>query len=192
LSPSPIKRLKPYFKTRPRAGSAPAAPAQPTSAAAGQTAPAPGQAAPTPAPPAAPPAASPPAAATPPPAAAAPPAGNAALEGRREQLARRYEELQSDLGGLVYEMAIRDHFRLDVVVRRAAALQAVDAELSSVEQQLGISSAAPTAACPSCGGPVSVAAQYCGRCGSTLARPAIASTPVSAGAGVPGPGGPVQ
>jgi hypothetical protein len=103
------------------------------------------------------------------------------LHARRERLARRYSELQSDLGGLVYEMAIRDHFRLDVVVRRAAELQTVDAELSSVEQQLGIPTAAPVA-CPACGGPVQLGAQYCGRCGSTLARSATGSTPVSASA----------
>ena len=35
-------------------------------------------------------------------------------------------------------MAIRDSFRLDVVTRRAAELQAVDAELSAVERQLGL------------------------------------------------------
>ena len=77
------------------------------------------------------------------PAAAGAPAASRlrrALERRREQLASRYGELQSDLGGLVYEMAIRDHFRLDVVVRRAAELQAVDAELTAVEQALAIGS----------------------------------------------------
>ena len=31
-------------------------------------------------------------------------------------------------------MAIRDHFRLDVLVRRAAALQERDAELAEVER----------------------------------------------------------
>jgi hypothetical protein len=104
---------------------------------------------------------------------------------RRQQLAQRYAELESDLGGLVYEMAIRDHFRLDVVVRRAAELQAVDAELSSVEQALGISAPAATAVCPSCRAPVTVGAQYCGRCGSTLARTGVPSTPMSANASVP-------
>ena len=36
-------------------------------------------------------------------------------------------ELHWDLGGLAYEMAIRDHFRLDVLLRRAALLQECDA-----------------------------------------------------------------
>ncbi len=45
-------------------------------------------------------------------------------------------ELHWDLGGLAYEMAIRDHFRLDVLVRRAAILQERDAELAEVERLL--------------------------------------------------------
>ena len=45
-------------------------------------------------------------------------------------------ELHWDLGGLAYEMAIRDHFRLDVLVRRAAVLQERDAELAEVERLL--------------------------------------------------------
>ena len=107
------------------------------------------------------------------------------LVARREQLSRRYAELQSDLGGLVYEMAIRDHFRLDVLVRRAAELQAVDAELSSVEQALGLATPAPAAVCPACRGAGRLGAQYCGRCGSTLARTGVPSTPVSANAATP-------
>ncbi len=31
--------------------------------------------------------------------------------------------MQSELGGLFYEMAIRDHLQLDLLVERAAALQ---------------------------------------------------------------------
>ena len=56
------------------------------------------------------------------------------LERRREQLALQVAELQFDLGGLAYEMAIRDHFRLDVLTRRAAELQRADAELAEVER----------------------------------------------------------
>ena len=37
--------------------------------------------------------------------------------------------MQSELGGLFYEMAIRDHVRMDVLIDKAAALQRVDAEL---------------------------------------------------------------
>ncbi len=61
----------------------------------------------------------------------------AALERRREELAAQVAELHWDLGGLAYEMAIRDHFRNDVLVRRAALLQERDAELAEVERKLG-------------------------------------------------------
>jgi hypothetical protein len=57
----------------------------------------------------------------------------AALRRRRDALAAQVTELHWDLGGLAYEMAIRDHFRLDVLMRRAAILQERDAELSEVE-----------------------------------------------------------
>jgi hypothetical protein len=52
------------------------------------------------------------------------------LRRRRDELAERVAELHWNLGGLVYEMAIRDHFRLDVLMRRAAMLQEHDAELA--------------------------------------------------------------
>ncbi len=58
------------------------------------------------------------------------------LKARRDELAAQVAELHWDLGGLAYEMAIRDHFRLDVLVRRAAALQERDAELAELERLL--------------------------------------------------------
>ena len=48
-------------------------------------------------------------------AASGPPRPGRRADRRRDELARRFAELQSDLGGLAYEMAIRDHFRLDVL-----------------------------------------------------------------------------
>ncbi len=75
-------------------------------------------------------------------AAAAAPAGpdaadpHAELRGRRDALAAEVAELTWDLGGLTYEIAIRDHFRLDVLIRGAAALQERDAELGEVERLL--------------------------------------------------------
>ena len=42
--------------------------------------------------------------------------------------------MQADLGGVFYEMAIRDHVRMDVLTRKAAELQRVDAELAQVER----------------------------------------------------------
>jgi phosphatidylinositol-3-phosphatase len=61
----------------------------------------------------------------------------AQLERRREALAAQVAELHWDLGGLAYEMAVRDHFRNDVLMSRAALLQERDAELAEVERKLG-------------------------------------------------------
>ena len=52
----------------------------------------------------------------------------AELRRRRLELAERVAALTWDLGGLTYEMAIRDHYRLDVIARRAAELQEADAQ----------------------------------------------------------------
>jgi hypothetical protein len=62
--------------------------------------------------------------------------GSSDLRRTRDALAEQVRELHWDLGGLAYEMAIRDHFRLDVLVRRAAVLQQRDGELAQVEQML--------------------------------------------------------
>jgi hypothetical protein len=89
-------------------------------------------------------------------------------ERRRDQLAARFAELQWDLGGLLYEMAIRDHIRVDVLVRRAAALQEVDAELSELERILRMEQSGATGLCPSCQAPHSSGAAYCWQCGQPL------------------------
>ena len=55
--------------------------------------------------------------------------------------------MQSELGGLFYEMAVRDHVRLEVLTQKAAELQRVDAELGQLERLLesGESASAATA-----------------------------------------------
>ena len=90
------------------------------------------------------------------------------LARRREQLAARVAELQWDLGGLVYEMAIRNRLRADVLVRRAAALQDADAELAEVERILHMDATGAAGACASCGAPHSSGAGYCWQCGQPL------------------------
>jgi hypothetical protein len=92
----------------------------------------------------------------------------AELRGRRDALAAQVTELHWDLGGLAYEMAIRDHFRLDVLVRRAAALQERDAELAEVERLLRMEDSAVAGTCPSCSAPHSRGAVFCWQCGATL------------------------
>jgi phosphatidylinositol-3-phosphatase len=59
-----------------------------------------------------------------------------ALRRRRDELAKQVSQEHWDLGGLAYEMAVRDHFRLDVLVRRAAVLQEHDMELAELERKL--------------------------------------------------------
>jgi hypothetical protein len=59
-----------------------------------------------------------------------------ALVNRRQELAAEVQRLRGHLGGLTYEMAIRDHFRLDVLVRRAAILQERESDLAELERQL--------------------------------------------------------
>jgi hypothetical protein len=90
------------------------------------------------------------------------------LRRRRDALAERVTELHWDLGGLAYEMAIRDHFRLDVLVRRAAVLQERDAELAELERLLRMEEGAVAGSCPQCGAPHSRGAVYCWQCGAAL------------------------
>lgn len=92
----------------------------------------------------------------------------AELETRREQLSAQLTELQWDLGGVAYEMAIRDHFRLDVLTRRAAKLQQVDAELAEVERLLRLDQAGAAGACGSCGALYARGAVFCWQCGKDL------------------------
>jgi hypothetical protein len=94
--------------------------------------------------------------------------GLSALHAQRETLAERVAELTWDLGGLTYEMAIRDHFRLDVLVRHAAALQEADAELGEVERLLAAAEQGVGGQCRSCGAVHSRGATYCWKCGQPL------------------------
>jgi hypothetical protein len=114
--------------------------------------------------------------------AAAPPASNASpspgasttesqvvdLERRRDTLKARVAEMQWDLGGLVYEMAIRDRIRIDVLIKRAALLQDADSELGEIERILRLEHSATAGACDSCGAPHSTGASYCWQCGQPI------------------------
>jgi chorismate mutase len=101
----------------------------------------------------------------------APPGNDAELidlQRRRDQLNARVAELQWDLGGVVYEMAVRDRIRVEVIVRRAAELQNADAELNEVERILRLEETATAGQCGSCGAPHSTGAAYCWQCGQPL------------------------
>jgi hypothetical protein len=136
----------------------------------------------------------PPAAATPATGAAAPPAqtgaaqpgatasgppaiGTGELATRREGLAREMAKLHWDLGGLTYEMAIRDHFRLDLLVRQAARLQQVDAELGAIDRMMRLEQAGAAGECSVCGALFPRGAVYCGQCGNDLVGRVTLATP---------------
>lgn len=90
------------------------------------------------------------------------------LERRREVLKARVAELQWDLGGLAYEMAIRDRIRVDVLIKRAALLQDADSELGEIERILHLEHSATAGTCPSCGAPHSTGASFCWQCGQPI------------------------
>jgi hypothetical protein len=97
-----------------------------------------------------------------------------ALRHRRRALAERVATLTWDLGGLAYEMAARDHYRLDVLSRRAAELQRADAQLAEVQRLLASAETGIDGKCRSCGEVHSRGASYCWHCGAPLlseARP---------------------
>jgi hypothetical protein len=92
------------------------------------------------------------------------------LQRRRDQLNAKVAELQWDLGGMVYEMAIRDRIRVDVIIKHAAQLQDADAELSEVERILTLEQTATAGVCPHCKAPHSSGAGFCWQCGRPILR----------------------
>lgn len=101
------------------------------------------------------------------------------LEKRRDRLARELVDVQWDLGGLTYEMARRDHFRLDVLTRQAAKLQQLDAELGEVERMLKLDQAGAAGACGNCGALYAQGSVFCWQCGKDLMPQGAAATVVA-------------
>jgi hypothetical protein len=99
------------------------------------------------------------------------PVGEPEMRKQREELSRKFAELQWDLGGMTYEMAARDHYRLDVLNKQAAKLQEVDAELGQIERLMKLGEAGAAGTCPSCGALQARGAVFCWQCGNEL-RPA--------------------
>jgi hypothetical protein len=104
------------------------------------------------------------------------PPENKELRAQRDRLLEKFTVMQADLGGAFYEMAIRDHVRLDVLTRKAAELQRVDADLLAVERLLELERADAAGLCPSCGSPYDAADRFCPQCGHSL-TPAEATLP---------------
>src|SRR5215469_10453499 len=90
------------------------------------------------------------------------------LEHRRDELSARLAELQWDLGGLAYEMATRDRMRVDLIVKQAAAMQDVDAELSEIERIMALEKTAVAGLCDNCKAPHSTGAAFCWQCGHPI------------------------
>lgn len=90
------------------------------------------------------------------------------LKLRRDALAREVAERQFDLGGLAYEMATRDHFRLDVLLRAAARMQDADAQLAEADRLLALEEQGAAGHCPGCQATHSRGAVYCWQCGIQL------------------------
>jgi hypothetical protein len=109
------------------------------------------------------------------------------LLAQRDRLAERFTMMQADLGGVLYEMLIRDHVRMDVLTRKAAELQRVDADLAQLERTLRPNPVPPApavGACPACGAPHPADARFCPSCGQALGGPAaVARTNGSTRAG---------
>jgi hypothetical protein len=89
------------------------------------------------------------------------------LLAKRDRLIERFAAMQLDLGGVYYEMAIRDHVREDVLTRKAAEMQRVDAELRQVEEILEQGGSIANK-CPACDALYAPGAAFCSRCGSSL------------------------
>ena len=102
---------------------------------------------------------------------------NKELVAQRDRLLEKFTVMQADLGGAFYEMAIRDHVRLDVLTRKAAELQRVDAELLAVERLLELERSDAAGLCPSCGSPYGPAVRFCPQCGQSLTPAEAAPEP---------------
>lgn len=99
---------------------------------------------------------------------AEPQAPDPELLAARERLTERFALMQSELGGLFYEMAIRDHVQMDVLIERAAALQRVDAELAQIEHLARAPDVTVGGHCPSCGVAYARRAAFCSQCATPL------------------------
>lgn len=97
------------------------------------------------------------------------------LRKQRDRLLEKFTIMQADLGGAFYEMAIRDHVRMDVLTRKAAELQRVDAELLALERMLELQRADAAGMCPSCDSPYGPADRFCPQCGHSLLSAEAAS-----------------
>jgi hypothetical protein len=93
---------------------------------------------------------------------------SAELLAQRERLTERFALMQSELGGLFYEMAIRDHITLEVLIEKAAALQRIDIELAQIGYLLDTGDRSIGGHCSSCGVAHARGAAFCSQCAAPL------------------------
>jgi hypothetical protein len=105
-------------------------------------------------------------------------AGAKKLSKQRDLLAQRFAEAQYDLGGIAYEMAIRDKFRQQVLKDKAAKLRELDAQLTQVDGMLKLGATGIAGSCPNCDALQAKGARFCWQCGFNLKakRPAAKSS----------------
>ena len=93
------------------------------------------------------------------------------LLAQRDRLVERFTIMQSELGGLFYEMAIRDHVRMEVLIPKAAELQRIDAELGRLDRIIESGSSDVGGECPACRAVYTRGAAFCAQCAHPLAAP---------------------
>jgi hypothetical protein len=92
------------------------------------------------------------------------------LIAERDRLLEKFTVMQADLGGAFYEMAIRDHVKMDVLTRKAAELQRLDVELGELEEKIEALGPQSSGACSQCGAEFDPGAKFCSNCGAELAE----------------------
>ena len=97
---------------------------------------------------------------------------SAELLAQRERLTERFALMQAELGGLFYEMAIRDHITLEVLIEKAAALQRIDIELAQIGYLLDTGDRSIGGHCPRCGLAHARGAAFCSQCAAPLEQQA--------------------
>jgi hypothetical protein len=100
-----------------------------------------------------------------------PPAADPELLVQRDRLIERFAVMQSELGGLFYEMAIRDHVRMEVLIPKAAELQRVDSELGQVRRMIETGATSVGGNCRACGAVYARGAAFCAQCAEPLVEP---------------------
>lgn len=99
------------------------------------------------------------------------------LRKERAGLARSYQELRGDLGGLLIEMARRDYFNFNLLRLRAAEAVAVEQRAREIDGALTLQAArggraleaAPGRSCPCGAATLPQDANFCAYCGKPVA-----------------------